>query len=303
MTTVIEAVGLTKHYRGGVHALDGVDLRLDANRIHGLLGRNGAGKTTLMQVLTGQLVRTGGDARVFGADPFEDAAVLSRTCFIQESQKYPDGYRAKDVLAVARELHASWDAAFEERLVDDFRLPLDRNIRKLSRGQLSAIGIIVGLASRAELTFFDEPYLGLDAVARQRFYDHLLADFGEHPRTVLLSTHLIDEVAALLEHVVVIDEGRVIVDADADELGQRAFEVSGRSDAVEAFAVGRELLHTQRLGSLASATLLGPLDPASRAEAESAGLELGRVSLQSLIVHLTTDLESAREATTKGARR
>ncbi len=90
----------------------------------------------------------------------------------------------------------------------EFRLPLNRKIKKLSRGQQSAVGVIVGLASRAPLTFFDEPYLGLDAVARQRFYDLLLKDYAEHPRTVILSTHLIDEVSNLLEHVLVIDDGQ-----------------------------------------------------------------------------------------------
>src|SRR6201746_2103618 len=101
-------------------------------------------------------------------------------------------------------------------MLSDFRLPTNRRIKKLSRGQLSAVGVIVGLASRAPLTFFDEPYLGLDAVARQLFYDRLLADYAEHPRTVVLSTHLIDEISNLLENVLVLDHGRLTLDAPAD---------------------------------------------------------------------------------------
>jgi energy-coupling factor transporter ATP-binding protein EcfA2 len=96
--------------------------------------------------------------------------------------------------------------------MDDFALPGNRAVKKLSRGMASAVGIVIGLAAHAEITLFDEPYLGLDAVARQIFYDRLLADYAEHPRTVLLSTHLIDEVANLLEHVVVIDRGRIVAD-------------------------------------------------------------------------------------------
>lgn len=293
MTAVIETMGLSKHYPKGVRALDAVSIALEPNRIHALLGRNGAGKTTLMQLLTGQLVATSGDMRVLGAHPFENADVLSRTCFIQESQKYPDGFRAQDVLAVARGLHPEWDADLERRLVEDFRLPVDRQIKKLSRGQLSAIGIVVGLASRAEVTFFDEPYLGLDAVARQLFYDHLLADFAEHPRTIVLSTHLIDEVANLLEHVVVIDEGTVLIDADADDLRGRAFDVSGRADAVERFTAGREVVAQQRMGGLANATVLGRLDAAASAQLADLDLTTSPVSLQALVVHLTRTPELA----------
>lgn len=290
-TPVIETTGLTKQYKE-VRALDDVSISLEPGRIHALLGRNGAGKTTLMQLLTGQIAATDGSMRVLGESPFENAEVLSRTCFIQESQRYPDGFRPKDVLSIARHLHSGWDAALEQRLVEDFRLPLKRPIKKLSRGQLSAIGIVVGIASRAEVTFFDEPYLGLDAVARQLFYDHLLADFAEHPRTVLLSTHHIDEVANLLEHIVVLDEGRVLIDADADDLRGRAFEVSGRADAVDAFVADRELLANQRMGGLATATVLGDAEEAA-SEVDAAGLQLGQVSLQSLIVHLTKTPELA----------
>jgi ABC-2 type transport system ATP-binding protein len=97
------------------------------------------------------------------------------------------------------------------------------------------VGVVIGLASRARLTFFDEPYLGLDAVARQPFYERLLADYAEHPRTVVLSTHLLDEVSDLIEHVVLIDKGRILIDEDADGLCSRAVTVTGPAVTVEAF--------------------------------------------------------------------
>ena len=109
----------------------------------------------------------------------------------------------------------------------------------------------LGLASRAPLTFFDEPYLGLDAVARQLFYDRLLADYAEHPRTVVLSTHLIDEVSDLLDHVVVLDHGRVVVDEDAETLRGSLVVVSGPSGAVDDFAAGHEVVHRENLGPAA----------------------------------------------------
>ncbi|PPF19801.1 MULTISPECIES: ABC transporter ATP-binding protein [unclassified Rathayibacter] len=286
MSAVIEVHDLTKNY-GRMRAVDAIGFALEENRIHGLLGRNGAGKTTLMSLLTGQEFASSGEIRVFGQSPVENAAVLSRTCFIKESQKYPDDFKVKHVLRSAPWFFDGWDEAFARELVEDFRLPVDRKIKKLSRGQLSAIGVIVGLASRAPLTFFDEPYLGLDAVARQLFYDRLLQDFAEHPRTVVLSTHLIDEVSSLLEHVLVIDQGRLVVDSDAEELRGAAATVIGPRQAVESFTAGREVIARSALGSRASATL-PRLDDAGRASAARHGLELESVPLQQLVVQLTT---------------
>ena len=285
MTSVIEVIGLTKSF-GSVTAVDNASFTVEENKIYGLLGRNGAGKTTLMQLLTGQDFATSGSIRVFGESPVENAHVLERVSFIKESQRYPDDFRVKHVFRSAPWFFANWDAAFAEQLIGEFRLPMDRRIKKLSRGQVSSIGVIVGLASRAPLTFFDEPYLGLDAVARQLFYDRLLEDYAEHPRTIILSTHLLDEVANLLEHVLVIDQGRIIIDEDAESLRGSATAVVGTSSAVEKFIGGREVLHRDGIGGLASITVAG-LDAKERAAAIAAGLELSPVSLQQLIIRRT----------------
>src|SRR5690606_18005329 len=288
-------------FSGAVQAIAETSFTLDENRIHGLLGRNGAGKTTLMQLLTGQEFADHGTIEIFGENPVENARVLDRVCFIKESQRYPDDFRVHHVLSTAPRFFADWDADFADELVERFRVPVKRRMKKLSRGQLSAVGVIVGLASRAPLTFFDEPYLGLDAVARQLFYDVLLADYSEHPRTVVLSTHLIDEASNLLEHVIVIDEGRIVIDADADELRGSAIDVVGTRTTVEAFTAGREVLHRAHLGSLATATIAG-LDEAGRAEARAAGLELEPVSLQQLVVRTTGDTPGGPADRTNGGR-
>ena len=285
MNAIVHVSGLTKRY-GSLAAVDDVGFRLEAGRVYGLLGRNGAGKTTLMSLLTGQEFPTEGRVEVFGRSPVEHADVLDQLCFIRESQRYPDDFEPRHVLRSAKWFFPNWDEAFAQQLVEEFRLPVKRKIKKLPRGQLSAVGVIVGLASRAPLTFFDEPYLGLDASARQLFYDRLLGDIAERPRTVVLSTHLIDEVADLLEHVLVIDRGRLIVDADAEELRGTAASVVGPRAAVDAFVAGREVLHRDGIGGLASATV-SRLTEAERAEAIAAGLELAPVSLQQLVVRLT----------------
>lgn len=283
---IVEARNLNKRYKD-LKALDNVNLQLTGDRIYGLLGRNGAGKTTLMSILTAQAFASSGDALVFGENAYENDGVLSRICFIRESQKYPDDFQPRHAFRSAALFYRNWDQKFADRLAEDFQLPVNRRIKKLSRGQLSAVGVIIGLASRAELTFFDEPYLGLDAVARQLFYDRLVEDYAEHPRTIILSSHLIDEVSNLLEHVVVIDRGSIIMDADADSIRGSAVTVSGSAEKVDSFLAGRKILHRETLGSLASVTVDEPLDGRTRMEAQELGLELSPVSLQQLVVRKT----------------
>ena len=295
MNPVIQVTGLTKSF-GSVTAVDNVSFTVEENKIYGLLGRNGAGKTTLMQLLTGQDFASSGSISVFGESPVENAKVLERISFIKESQRYPEDFCVKHVFRSAPWFFANWDSAFAEQLIEEFRLPLNRRIKKLSRGQLSSIGVIVGLASRAPLTFFDEPYLGLDAVARQLFYDRLLEDYAEHPRTVILSTHLIDEVSNLLEHVLVIDQARIIIDEDAESLRGSATAVVGTTATVEKFVGARPVLHRDGIGGLVSVTVPG-LNAKERAAAAAAGLELSPVSLQQLIIRRTNTSEKEFEAT------
>lgn len=287
MSTVIEVTDLTKQYRTTT-ALDEVSLSIEEGTITGLLGRNGAGKTTLMSILTAQNFPTSGTVRVFGASPYENSRVLNRMCFVRESQRYPDDATARHAISTARLFFPRWDEELASDLVGEFRLPLKTPIKKLSRGQQSAIGVIIGLASRAEITFFDEPYLGFDAVARQLFYDRLIADYAEVPRTVVLSSHLIDEVADLLETVVVIDRGRIVMDEPTETARARAVNIVGDAEAVDRLTAGREVIHRESLGRVASVTVLGTLSAEDREFIALENLDLTPVSLQQLIVRSTS---------------
>ncbi|MEO2118150.1 MAG: ABC transporter ATP-binding protein [Actinobacteria bacterium] len=306
--TVIEVKNLTKRYRDTV-AVDDVSFSIQKNTIYGLLGRNGAGKTTVMSILTAQNFATSGDVRVFGEHPYENARVLRRLCFVRESQRYPDDAKPIHAFATAKLFYPNWNQELADRLITDFRLPVSTRIKKLSRGQLSAVGVIIGLASRAEVTFFDEPYLGLDAVARQIFYDRLLEDYTEHPRTVILSSHLIDEVSNLIERVLVIDRGQIIMDAATDDVRNQATAIVGDAATVDAFVAGREVLHRESLGRVASVTIAGALSADERSRLTAAGLDIGPVSLQQLIVRTTQHADETDAAasdtrtTTKGGQR
>jgi ABC-2 type transport system ATP-binding protein len=294
MSKVVAVRQLTKSY-GSVLAVDQVSFSIEAGKIYGLLGPNGAGKTTIMRIITAQLFATSGEVSVFGEAPYENSRVLSQICFVKDSQKYPNSYRVLDVLDQAAFFFPQWDREYAFALIEDFRLPPKRRMKALSRGMLSAAGIIVGLASRAPLTIFDEPYLGLDAGARGLFYDRLLEDYAEHPRTVLLSTHLIDEISRLLERILVIDQGRLVLDEEAEALRGRAFAVVGPAARVDTYTAGKEVLERSPLGGLVAATVMGNGNLEDRKHAAALGLSLAPVSLQQLIVHLTNE-PSARKA-------
>jgi ABC-2 type transport system ATP-binding protein len=283
MTPTISVAGLTRRYRGQA-ALDDVTLDIEGPSITGLLGRNGVGKTTLMRIIAAQEFASAGRVEVLGASPVENDAILRRMIFVREDQAFPD-FKVRQILQVASWFYPNWSDDLAQALVADFALPLNRKVKKLSRGMRSAVGIVLGLAARAEVTLFDEPYAGLDAVARQVFYDRLLTDYAEHPRTVLLSTHLIDEVADLLERVVVLNRGRIVLDAAADDVRGSAMTVSGPVPAVAEFVAGRVIWDRRMIAAQESAVVAGSVADRDRARARQLGLSLTPLSLQQLVAH------------------
>jgi ABC-2 type transport system ATP-binding protein len=296
MTPAISVAGLSRRYRGQL-ALDNVSFDIEPGTITGLLGRNGAGKTTLLRILAGHELASAGTVAVFGACPFENEQVLRRMVFVREDQSYPD-IKVRQVVQTASLLYPEWDADLAASLLDEFAVPPDRKVRKLSRGMRSALGIVIGLAARADVTMFDEPYAGLDPVARQLFYDQLLADYAERPRTVLLSTHLIDEAAGLLERVIVIDRGQIVFNTAADDLRGAATSVSGPAIAVTEFTAGRSVWDRRRIASQETAVVAGILDETDRARAAALHLHLEPLTLQQVVVRTAaTAVASPQERT------
>ncbi len=285
VTSGISIRHLDKSY-GNLLVLDNLNLDLAPDRVYGLLGPNGAGKTTLMSVICNHTFRSAGTVLLDGDDPAENAPVLARTCFIREDQAYNDVFSVGAILGIMPGFYPSWDEDLCRRLVGRFRLPLRRSARKLSRGQKSALAIVISLASRAPYTFLDEPYLGLDPTAREIFYEELMADIAEHPRTIVMSTHLIDEAADLMEEVVVLHQGTVVLHADVDEARSSAFVARGRVDDVRAFAAGREIVAEHALGQILSVTIRGSVGPEEEDLAASRHVSLEPASLQDLIAAL-----------------
>ena len=286
MTPAISLTDLSRRY-GNQLALDGITLEIDGPSITGLLGRNGAGKTTLLRIIAAQEFASAGRIAVLGEDPVENEAILPQIALVREDQAFPL-FRVRHALDAASLFFPNWSADLAASLAADFELPMNRWVAKLSRGMRCALSVVIGLAARAEITLFDEPYAGLDVVARRVFYDRLLADYAEHPRTVLLSTHLIDEASGLLERVVMLDRGRIVLDASADEVRGAFTRVSGAVDAVEEFVAGRAVLERRRIASQESAVVAGGLGDGDRPWAQQLRLAVEPLSLQQVLIHSST---------------
>jgi ABC-2 type transport system ATP-binding protein len=300
MMPAISLTGLGRRYGGRDsrrrhQALADVTFEIHSPSIVGLLGRNGAGKTTLLRILAGQEFATCGQVSVFGATPTENDEVLRRMALIREDQTYPD-LKVHHALAAASMFYPNWDAELAATLLDAYELPAGRAIKKLSRGMRAAMGIIICLAARAEVTLFDEPVAGLDAVVRDMFYQQLLADYTAHPRCILLSTHLIDEVADLLERILILDHGRLVLDALTDDLRGNAPTVTGPTSSVERFIADRTTLTRRTLGARTTAVMAGRLDARDYELAEILHLDLGHLTLQQLAMQASNS--DARAALT-----
>lgn len=204
----IRVHGLTKRF-GRAMALDGLDFTVSAGQVIGLLGRNGAGKSTLLRIVSGQLRPTAGEVEVLGAPVGMET--LGRLCLIGDTPDFGGLKNAREFLNVCAGLFPAWQREQADRLMTLFGLPLKKPLKGYSRGMQTALLLCAGLASGAELTVFDEPSLGLDAVMRERFYDAVVEARRREPqRTFLISTHLIDEVARTLDYAVMIDGGRLL---------------------------------------------------------------------------------------------
>lgn len=283
---IVKLSELGKRYAHG-HALQNISLALEENKIYGVLGRNGAGKSTLLKLIAGHIQPSLGTVSVFGHNPMEDSSVQRQLCLVAEGQRFLANLTVRGFLDVAGAMYAGWDSEYAHTICHSFHINIGKTFRELSQGQRSAVRLVVGLASRSPLTMFDEPFLALDPAGRCMFYDLLLEDFTAYPRTILLSTHLADEVVRLLDKVVILDRGKLAVFDDIDTALAMALVVTGPQEAVAAVSGGKKVLSCQKIGPMVRMILYDCLSPSEEEEVRQLGLAVGRLSIQQLMVYLT----------------
>ncbi|HSE47608.1 MAG TPA: ABC transporter ATP-binding protein [Terriglobales bacterium] len=243
----IEARGLRKHY-GKTEALAGVDLRVEEGRIVGLIGPNGAGKTTALNAILG-LTPYEGELRVLGRDPWEERDRLMReVCFISDVAVLPRWIRVRQALDYVAGVHPRFDRGKAEALLAKTTIGREARVRELSKGMVAQLHVAIVMAIDARLLVLDEPTLGLDILFRKQFYDTLLNDYFDGDRTILVTTHQVEELEHVLTDVLFIDRGRIVFGGPMDTLELRFAEVAVRPEkAAEARAL-KPLSERQSLG-------------------------------------------------------
>lgn len=282
----IEASGVTKKYRNFT-ALDDVSFTLEEPKIYGLLGRNGAGKTTFMDILAGHQLPTKGTIQIDGETTFDNRNVLQKICLIKEGGNFFKDVKVKELLKTYELIYPTWDRELASELVDIYKLPRKAKTKTLSKGMASALGIIIGLASKAPVTIFDEPYIGLDAAGRKKFYDILLEEYEAHPRTFIFSTHLIDEVSLLFEEVLILQDGKLIMQENAEAMRSKAFSVTGEKEDVERFMEGKQVIKTKKLANMMTAFIYG-----DKEQSKNTSLSFEGIPIQDLMIYLTEETEA-----------
>lgn len=279
---------------GQVVALNDVTLKLAFGKIYGLIGRNGAGKTTLLKLLSSFMKPTSGRVSIGGEPVFENADIMPLTTFVFDENSAEESERVKNMLQAAERYRPHFDRDYAYALADKFRLPLDKKVKELSKGQQAAVRVTIGLANRSPITLFDEAYNGMDAPTRELFLKELLEDHERHPRTILFSTHYVSEVDHLFEEVIILHKGRVLLHAPIDQLLESGASITGAAQTVDAFVAGMNVLHSESLGGTKQSMVYGELSHEQVAEARRSGLEIGSLSLQQLFIHLTGGDEGER---------
>jgi ABC-2 type transport system ATP-binding protein len=284
--STIEIKNVSRRF-GKTNALQDVSLRLEADKIYGLLGRNGAGKTTLIKIITNRLFADDGEVLIDGETAAENDRAQAKIHCMTEKNIYPRTMKVKDGLRWAGEFYPSFDKEYAYKLAEKFEIDTGKKVNHLSSGFTSVFKLILTLASGVPVMIFDEPVLGLDAAHRELFYRELIAYYSEHPGTIVISTHLIDEIAKILEHVIILNKGKMVLSQPVESVLHLAYTVSGNGVSIDKYSFGKNVIHEETIGKFKATTIFQKRDTTDINAIEELGLEITPARLQEVFVNLT----------------
>ena len=233
MSAVISAKNLSKKY-GKQAAIDGIDFEIPAGRIVGLIGPNGSGKTTTLKAALG-LIPFEGELRVMGLDPrTQRDALMQDVCFIADVAILPRWLKVRDAIDFVAGIHPRFDRTRAERYIANTRLKPEMKVKQMSKGMIVQLHLALVMAIDAKLLVLDEPTLGLDILYRKQFYQNLLEDYFDENKTIVITTHQVEEVEHILTDLMFIRDGKIVLAASMDEVGERYVEVMVPADKVNA---------------------------------------------------------------------
>lgn len=281
----IEIKNLCKSYEK-IKTLDNINLTIESNKIYGLFGRNGAGKTTLLNIIDNRVFPDSGTVLIDGKNARKNSKALSKIYMMSESNLFPKDIKIKTLFKRINDFYSEFDIDKANLLLNEFHITENKKIRGLSTGQITALKLITGLCINRPYLIFDEPVNGLDANSREKFYKLLLEKYIESPCTIIVSTHLIDEIANIVEDVIIIDNGKVTIQKSKDDFLSEGFSISGKSHIVDEFAKNYEIISSEEFGTIKTIYVLGTI-PANLPNE----VEISQLNLQKLFIKLTNQKE------------
>jgi ABC-2 type transport system ATP-binding protein len=274
---MIEFSDVTKKY-GSLAAIDRITLAIPENGIYCLLGRNGAGKTTFMKLLAGHIATNGGKITVEGK-PVSPGRMPECVNYI-ESGSVQFNMKVSDLIDAAAGLQEDFDLDFARKMTEKFELNLDKKFKKLSFGMKTMLTTILLLANNSLAILLDEPTLGFDALMRSQFNTLLLESYHARPRIIIVSTHLIDEIAKVIERLIIIDNGKILMEAGIEEIDERAYTLSGLTKAVTPLLKELNCIGKTEMGSAMAAHIY------DKRITPPEGVTIDRLSLQDFFINI-----------------
>lgn len=278
----IQIKNITKRYKD-VTALDDVSFSFEFGKIYGFLGRNGAGKTTLINIIANRIFADQGEILIDGIPAKENMGVHEKIFCMSEADLYDRDLKVKDHFKWTNRFYTDFDLKKAFELSKKFDLDTNKRFKALSKGYQSIFKLIIALSLNVPYVIFDEPVLGLDANHRELFYSLLLKEFENNERTLIIATHLIEEVSNIIEEVVLIDKGKILVQETVEELLEKGYSVSGAAQEVDHYCVGRNVIGYDELGGLKVAYVLGE----KTVLPQESNLQITAMNLQKLFVKMT----------------
>jgi len=285
----IEIKNVSKKF-GKTVALDGISANIDEDKIYGILGRNGAGKSTLLNIISNRIIATDGEVFIDGEEAVENNSAQEKVFLMSEVDMYPSSMNIVQLLKWTARFYPDTDKEAGLEIAKRFGLDAKKGIGQLSTGYRTIAKFVTAMASNAKYTFLDEPVLGLDANHRELLYKIIIEQYSENPRMIAVATHIIEEVAGLLEEVIIIEDGKIIETDSTENLLSRGYGVTGKAELVDSFCSNKNVIGTESIGSLKVAYILGHGNITEIPD----GLEISPMNLQKLFIVLTGGEEEAK---------
>lgn len=295
MDITVSTKNLSKFY-GDNAALNNININVNSKELIGLIGTNGSGKTTLMKLIAGLLDKSSGEIKVFGEEPMDNLDVLENVVYTYHDLPLNLDQNLKSHLKSYEAIYPNFDMDFASKLMNLFHLNPKAKYKSLSQGMMSLFNFICGLSARAQLTMLDEPILGMDVTVRKSAYEILLRDYMEHPRTIIISSHILNELEDILSEMIIINKGEVLLYDNMDNIRDYAYRVDGKAEALAEFSKNKNILYTSKSQFQSFMIIKEQITENTESAAKIHGLSVSRIRPEELYVYLAgNDYEEGME--------